>query len=201
MSSHTAVAAATPDRRFDLDRYLLRRRIMKVVGAAFDITDEQGQPLFYSELKAFKLKEDIRVYADQSKAEELLVIQARQIIDFSAAYDVTDPVSGEKVGVLKRRGAKSIIRDEWVVLDRNDVEIGVLREDSLGLALVRRFLTNLVPQHYELALAGAPAASFKGNFNPFVYRLDIQLVRGAGLDPRLAVACAILLGAIEGKQG
>jgi len=199
--SQTAVAAATPDRRFDLDRYFLRRRILKVVGAAFDITDEQGQPLFYSELKAFKLKEDIRVYGDQGKTEELLVIQARQIIDWSAAYDVTDPVSGEKVGVLKRRGAKSIIRDEWVVMDRNDVEIGVLREDSLGLALVRRFLTNLVPQHYELTLAGAPAASFKGNFNPFVYKLDVQLVRGAGLDPRLAIASAILLGAIEGKQG
>ena len=43
---------------------------------------------------------------------ELLSIQARQIIDFSAAYDVYDGSTGSKVGALKRKGMKSILRDE-----------------------------------------------------------------------------------------
>ena len=33
-----------------------------------------------------------------------------------AAYDVTDSQTGEKVGALRRKGFKSILRDEWLEL-------------------------------------------------------------------------------------
>ena len=35
---------------------------------------------------------------------ELMVIKARDILDFSAAYDVEDSTSNEKIGALKRHG-------------------------------------------------------------------------------------------------
>ena len=44
----------------------------------------------FSEQKMFRLREDIRVYSDESKSQEVLSIKARQILDFSAAYDVVD---------------------------------------------------------------------------------------------------------------
>jgi hypothetical protein len=156
-------------------------------------------------MKAFKLKEDIRLYTGEDMQTELLVIQARQIIDFSASYDVFDPAAGIKVGALRRRGFKSIVRDEWTILDPADNEIGVIQEDSTALALVRRFIEAaalFLPQKYSVSIQGRPVAIFKQNFNPFVYKLDVDLSADPTglLDRRLAIAAAILLAAIEGKQ-
>lgn len=75
---------------FQLDRYLIRRHVFKVLGAGFHVYDGSGSLVAYSRQKAFKLKEDIRVYADATMQQELLRIAARQVIDFSAAYDVID---------------------------------------------------------------------------------------------------------------
>lgn len=188
------------------DRYLIRRKVFKLAGGAFHVYSTEGSLIAFSEQKAFKLKEDIRIFADDSKTTELLCIQARQIIDFSAAYDVTDSASGQKIGALRRRGGRSMLRDEWDVLDATDTKLGTLIEDSMGMALLRRLLTNLVPQRYDIFFpsveAGQKVASLDQNFNPFVYKLEVDLTFDPGklLDRRLAIAAGILLAAIEGKQ-
>lgn len=183
--------------------YLVRRKIFKLFGAAFHIYDPNGQVAFYSKQKAFKLKEDIRLYTGEDMQTEVLSIQARQVIDFSAAYDVTDPATGGKVGALKRKGMKSLLRDEWIILDAQDREIGFIREDSLALALIRRLLTNLIPQKYHGEMTdGEQVCVFQQNFNPFVLkiRLDFAMDRNGRLDRRLGIAAAVLLCAIEGRQ-
>jgi hypothetical protein len=94
---------------FQHTHYLVRRKIFKLFGAAFHIYDPSGKVAFYSKQKAFKLKEDIRVYTGEDMRTEVLTILARQILDFSAAYDVFDPATNRKVGALKRKGIKSIV--------------------------------------------------------------------------------------------
>ena len=182
--------------------YLVRRKIFKIFGAAFHIYDPDGNVAFYSKQKAFKLKEDIRLYTGEDMQKEVLTILARNIIDFSAAYDVIDPTTRAKVGVLKRKGLKSMIQDEWVIMDANDQEIGLIKEDSTVLALIRRFLTNLIPQKYYGTVRGQQVCIFKQNFNPFVMkiRLDYSMDTRSLLDRRLGIAAAVLLCAIEGKQ-
>jgi hypothetical protein len=131
------------------------------------------------------------------------MIKARQIIDFSAAYDVIDSATGAKVGVLRRKGWRSLLRDEWEVLDAQDQPIGLMFEDSMGLALLRRFiLGSLLPQNYDLTVNSVRAADLKQRFNLFRYELDLDLSGNTArqLDPRLALAAAILLAAVEGKQ-
>ncbi len=186
---------------FDFNQYVLKRQVM-ALGGKFRVFDPSGKLALYVEQKLFKLREDIRVYADESKAQEVLTIKARQIVDFSAAYDVVDSASAQKVGALRRKGLASILRDEWEVLDANDAVIGRLFEDSMGLALVRRFLSNLVPQNYDLFIGATRVADYKQNFNPFTYALNIDFSMDAAkqLDCRLGLAAAILLAAIEGKQ-
>lgn len=190
------------DSAFNHPTYLIRRKIFKLLGAAFHIYDPQGNVAFYSKQKAFKLKEDIRVYTGEDMQKEVLTIQAKNIIDFSATYTVFDPIAGIKVGVLKRKGMKSIIKDEWIIMDANEKEIGLIQEDSMMLALVRRFLCNLVPQSYEGTINGRNVCHFKQNFNPFVTKitLDFSMDTDGLLDRRLGIAAAILLCAIEGKQ-
>lgn len=191
---------------FAADRYIVSRKVFKLVGGAFYVRDTAGNLAAFSEQKAFKLKEDIRIYADETKSAEIMSIAARRIMDFSAAYDVVDSCTGLKIGALRRRGGRSILRDEWDLLDTYDNKIGTLIEDSMGLALLRRFLTSLVPQRYDVYFpsveGGAKIASMDQAFNPFVYRLDVDfsLDLGRVLDRRLGIAASILLAAIEGRQ-
>ncbi len=186
---------------FQLNQYLLKRQVFALTGK-FRFFDTNGRLLLFSEQKMFKLREDIRVYSDESKAQEVLMIKARQIVDFSAAYDVVDSVMGQKVGVLRRKGWASMLRDEWEVLDANDNVMGKLFEDSMGLALLRRFLSNLIPQNYDIVFGAERMADLKQNFNPFTYELNIDFSMDINrrLDRRLGLAAGILLAAVEGRQ-
>lgn len=184
--------------------YLLKRQFFKMLGANLRIYDPGGNMVLFVHQKAFRLKEDIRVYADEAKTQEVLTIQARQIIDFSAAYDVFDASTGVKVGALRRKGWTSMLRDSWEILDAHDMPIAKITEDSMVLALVRRLLTTLVPQRYDIvANSGERLVDLNQRFNPFLYNLDIDFrpdQRGM-LDRRLGLGAAILLAAIEGRQG
>ena len=188
--------------QFEYQQYTVRRKVMQLLGATFHVFDPNNQVVMYSKMKAFKLKEDIRIYSGEDMENELLTIQARQILDVSAAYDVTDATTGQKVGALRREGLKSILKDEWTILDVNDQEIGKIKEDKMWLALVRRFLSGLIPQTYEVEVGGTPVGTMKQNVNPFVTKIAVDLTPDTQglLDKRLGVAAAILMCAVEGKQ-
>ncbi len=187
---------------FNDTTYLVRKQFFKLFGGAFHIYDSNNQLAFYSKMKAFKLREDIRLYTDESMQTEVLTIKARKILDVSSAYDVVDPATNEKIGVLKRKGLKSMIIDEWVIMDVNDQEIGFVKEDSLVLALIRRFLINLIPQKYHGDVNGTPVCTFQQNFNPFIMKITLDFTQDTQglLDRRLGIAAAVLLCAVEGKQ-
>jgi uncharacterized protein YxjI len=196
---------ATQNGRFNQLQYLVRKKVFKLFGEAFHVYDMNQQLLLYCKLKAFKLKEDIRLYTDEDQTAEVLTIQARQVIDFSAAYDVHDPQARQKVGALKRRGLKSMLRDEWVILDASDREVGLIQEDSTLKALVRRFIdiaSILMPQKYHAEFGGREVCTFQQNFNPFVKKLTVDFTMDASrqFDKRLGLAAAVLLLAIEGRQ-
>lgn len=187
---------------FQFNRYLLKRQVFALTGK-FRFYDPQGNLVMFSEQKMFKLREDIRVFADESKTQEVLQIKARQIIDFSAAYDVIDSSTNMKAGTLRRKGLKSMLRDEWEVLDASDQPIGLLYEDSMGLAMLRRLLLgSLLPQNYDLTIGEQRVADLKQRFNPFRYELDVDFSFDPAkvLDRRVGLAAGILLAAIEGRQ-
>ena len=187
---------------FQHDRYLLKRQVFALTGR-FRVYDPTENLVLFSEQKMFRLREDIRVYSDESKAQEVLIIKARQIIDFSAAYDVIDALSGQKAGALRRKGWRSLLRDEWEILDANDQPVGMLFEDSMGRALLRRFLLGtFLPQNYDVTIGSERVADVRQRFNLFAYRLDLDFSMDTGrkFDHRMGIAAAILLATVEGKQ-
>jgi hypothetical protein len=179
------------------DVVLLRRKVL-AIAPQFQIFDMQGGSLLYCQQKLFKLKEDIRVYSDESKQHEILTIKARAILDFSAAYDVVDAQTQEKVGVLRRKGWTSLVSDAWEILDPHDQPIG--RVDEQG-GILRRFFP-IIPQKYHLTINGAFVGTIKQKFNPFVFKAVMDLSPDAQrvFDRRLAMATGLLLMAIEGRQ-
>lgn len=186
---------------FNHTHYVIRKKVFSILGAKLHIYDSAENLVLYSQMKAFKLKEDISLYTDEDMNKELLRIQARQAIDFSATYDVKDSVTGEHIGSLRRKGLKSILKDEWIIQNANDTEIGTIKEDSTFMALLRRFI-NIIPQSYNAELGGSTLATFKQNFNPFVTKINVDFSSDPNLrfDRRLGLAAGILLCAVEGKQ-
>jgi len=186
---------------FTHDTYLFRKKVFKLLGGAFHVYDERGNVLFYSEQKAFKLKEDFRVYADEEKSQELLIIKTPKILDINATYHVTDATTGESVGSLKRKGLKSMVKDEWILLSPDEREVGKLSETSMLGALISRFI-NVVPQSYAIfTIHEEKVAQIQQAFNPFVFKCTMNILKADPLiDRRLLMAAGILLLGIEGRQ-
>ena len=186
---------------FAYNKYRLERQFWRILGASFRIYSPDNSLTFFVDQR-LALREDIHVYADESKAVELLSIQARRILDFSAAYDVWDVRSGQKVGAFKRKGWSSLIRDSWIIMDMNDNEVGTILEDSQLLALVRRFLTELVPQKFHGTVLNSEVFHLSQHFNPFLFKMDLDYSMDATnvMDRRMGIAAAVLIAAIEGRQ-
>lgn len=187
---------------FSENKYVIRRKVMTIGGAKFHIYNEAGELMFFCKQKAFKMKEDIRLYTDESMSEEVLTMQARSVVDFSATYDVFDSAEGIKVGALQRKGMKSMFRDEWTVLGPDDNQLGIIQEDSAGLAFVRRFLANIIPQNFDMLFNGQKVVDIKQDFNLFVYKLNVDYSFDTEnvVDRRLGIAAGLLIAAIEGRQ-
>lgn len=184
--------------------FTVRRKFWQFLGATVFVEQPDGSPIMQAKLKAFRLKEDVRFYQDENRTVELLRISARQMIDFGATYDVFDSVNNQKLGAIRRKGFKSMLRDEWHILNLEDQTVAVLQEDSVSLALLRRFITNLIPQKFSLTSSDGQAelAFAQQNFNPFtvVLRIETKPELKQIIDPRLALTVFTLLAAVEGRQ-
>ena len=51
------------------------------------VTDANGQLIAYVKQKAFKLREDITIFADEAQTRPLYRINANRILDFNASYN------------------------------------------------------------------------------------------------------------------
>lgn len=193
----TAITAAV----FQQDSFLARQKIFSLA-PCFYFQDHMGNALAFLRKKVFTWKDEVRVFTDETQSLELLRIKARKIIDWGTAFDVTDSINHQKVGALKRRGWKSVLRKEWIIMDALNQEIGAVREDSMMLALFRRFITALLPQSYSFEIAGELVGTAEQNWNLFApkMRVDFSSDPGKRLDRRLAVAAVVLLMAVEGRQ-
>jgi hypothetical protein len=196
-ATRLAIAAAI----FQQDAFVARRKIFSLAPCFF-VHDQAGNALAFLRKKIFTLKDEIRVFTDETQSLELLNIKARKIIDWGTAFDVTDSINHQKVGALKRRGWKSLVRKEWIVMDAFDQEIGAIREDSLALAFVRRFITALLPQTYTFEIAGQQVGTAEQNWNFFAPKMYVDFTSDPAkrLDRRLLVAAVVLLMAVEGRQ-
>lgn len=185
--------------------FTARRSFFSFLGPEFRFFGADGQLALFVKQKAFRLKEEITAFRDEDKSQPVIRIQARSIMDVRGTYDVTDAITGERVGTCKRQGLKSLLRDTWELRGVDDTLVGTLSEDSLALALVRRFLLKAwLPQTFSLtAPDGRTLGKLKQRFNPFVivYDCDFGADGADAVDTRLATAATVLLLAIEGRQG
>lgn len=83
----------------------------------FVAKDASGKTLAYVRQKMFKLKEAIKVYAEESKTNLLYEINADRIIDFNASYGFTDE-DGRSLGKVGRKGMRSLWKASYDIFDQ-----------------------------------------------------------------------------------
>ncbi|MEM6286463.1 MAG: hypothetical protein AAF845_04850 [Bacteroidota bacterium] len=106
------------------------------------VTDATGKSVFYVHQKAFKLKEAVTVYRDDTKQTALYTIGADRVIDFNAVYRIKDGL-GREVFALARRGRRSIWRARYDVLDPEGRSVFRIHEDEAWKKVVDGILSQL----------------------------------------------------------
>lgn len=83
----------------------------------FTAKDVAGKTIAYVRQKMFKLKEDIQVFANDTKSEVLYTIGADRIIDFNASYAFKN-ANEVDLGKVGRKGRKSILKAHYNIFDQ-----------------------------------------------------------------------------------
>jgi uncharacterized protein YxjI len=181
------------------NKYRIRKKVM-TVGNKYWIEDHQQNILGFSKQKLLKLKEDIRIYSDESMTAELFRIQQEQIMDVWGTFAVIDSVTSTKLGFIKRGFLSEFGRDAWEVLNQHQQVIGRIFEQSLGRALARKYMPGgaLIPEKMTLELNGQPIADINQQFKIVgdIWDMDCHHVP-LDLDRRVLLSCIILMGSIE----
>jgi hypothetical protein len=95
----------------------------------FTARDADSRTVAFVKQKLFKLKEDISIYADESKAELLFNIKADRWIDFSAAYSITH-TDGSELGKIARKGWRSLWKAKYLLIDQHQKEQFTIEEEN-----------------------------------------------------------------------
>jgi hypothetical protein len=196
-----------------------RRKFWKILGASITMYNPTNQQVLgFIKMKAWKLREDVRLYTDQSMQQEVFRIGARNIIDIGATYDVFDSTTNQPLFALRRKGLKSIfVRDHWDIFDPAGNPFGYVQETSGTLALVRRWIGLLpfgdiaelifafAPQTYTVNQGDKSApillAKLVHRKNPLIVKMGLDTSAAqAATDPRLPIAVASLLMIIDASK-
>ena len=190
---------------WDQNQYIIKQKVL-TLGRKYFIYDSYNRLIGYCKQKLFKLKEDIRIYTDDSMTHELLSIRQENILDFTGTFAVMDSYHNNAlVGYVGRKAWKSLFRDTWKIFDHTKREIATIQERGGTLAVFRRFVSFLrwIPKKYDFFSPGAP-----GPFAEAIQRFQIigdtwtlNVHPGSNVDIRLIVAAALMMDIIEQAQG
>ena len=180
------------------DSYRIRKKVL-TIGNKYWIEDAKGKILGFTKQKLFKLKEDIRIYSDESMSQELFSIKQQQIMDMWGKFAVIDS-SQNILGYIRRKALMSgFIRDEWEVYDENEHLVGGIYE-SLGRGLARKFVPGgaLIPEKMVFKLNGKDVARIDQKFKIIGDIWTLQCLNiPKDFDRRVLISCLILMGMIE----
>ena len=189
-------------------RFHVPQRVSPFQNSYRVLADDGGAPgalVAFAQQKRLAFKEQFTLFRDEGRSTPVLTIVADRRLDVRSTMTVRDP-AGTVVGVLRKRGAASLLRSTWEAEQPGRPPV-VVQERSLAVALLRR-LWNVVPFVGDVPL-------------PFVFHFDgvdaagdtvfsherrwglrdryVLEVRPDRLDPRLAIALAVCLDALQSR--
>jgi uncharacterized protein YxjI len=184
------------------DHYVIKKKALRIV-EQYWIENQKGNKLAYTKQKFWKIKEDIRIFTDESMAQELFRIKQAQIIDAWGKFDVIDSATDMLLGYFRRKALKSaFVSDEWELYDMNDQMIGRL-EEGTGRGLMRKYVPGgkLIPEKITMKLNGKPVVQIEQQFKIVgdIWNVKCHSLPGQ-FDRRVLLAGVILMAMIERQR-
>lgn len=187
-------------------RFHVRQKITPFQNTYRVFDDAGGEPgalIMFAKQKRLAFKESFTLYSDESATRALLTIKADRKIDIRSAMTVADAGTGQVIGTLRKKGARSLVRSTWEV-EQPGMPIVTVQERSAVIAVLRR-IWDLIPYannipvpwvfHFDGTAGEVPVLSHTrlwGIRDRYVLELQSPQV-----DPRLAIALAVCLDAMQ----
>jgi uncharacterized protein YxjI len=178
------------------DFYRIRKKVLAIANQYW-IENRQGQTMAYSKQKLLRLKEDIRIFSDESMQYELFRIQQTQVIDAWGHFAIIDSATGYSIGGFRRKALMSgFVADTYEILDPYGNMIGNLAE-STGAGFLRKFI-NIIPETLYMDIHGQHVAEIKQRFKIIGDIWEVECMHfPPHLDRRLLLGAIILMGMVE----
>lgn len=172
----------------------------------------KGEQIGFAHQKRFAFRERFDIFTDETRQHVLFSVQARQVMDFGAKYDVLD-ADGKVVGVIGKAFKKSLLRSTWEIFapGQEDAPTFVAHERNKALALLRRFweiapyisdLPFFLRYHFDFLRPGeeTPVGTYEKTTlfrDHYLLRAEDQLEKAA--DWRTLVALGIMMDAMQSR--
>ena len=196
---HTA--AVTVDTLQHQPQLIVRQRVRMMVNqyeihAVAPDGSEAGM-LAMAQQKRMAFKEQVTLYADDTKTTPVLGFKARQVLDLGATYDVTDG-AGSPIGLFRKNWKESLLRSTWHLEQPGYGEM-IGRETNLTVAVLRRFVDSLswLPYHFQFLLDGRPAFDVVKKWG--LRDRYVVTIHDPQLDRRLVAAMSVALDALQSR--
>jgi uncharacterized protein YxjI len=176
--------------------YIIKRKFWSIFERVFRVWTGDGQLIMYIKHPIFRLREQFVVFADEAQTRPLMEMRSRQVIAINFSYDITDAQTHQLLGTVQKKGLRSIIRDKFIILDPNGVEIGYAEEQ--GASLLRRFFPWLTSKH-AIFVDGQQAAFIRQKFRFFTKEFTVDITPSR-LEPHFVLAVALLALIAEARR-
>jgi hypothetical protein len=167
--------------------------------------DDSGNTLAFVRNLSCHYSHEIRVFTDPTLSFELLAIKPDSRTPDADQFTVTDSLTREIAGTICHRHLARELRQEWSLHSPSAGKLTVIQEDSGFLALLRRYVTELIPQSYTFFVgSSAVGTATPGNMLwPHTMEVNLTGDRAEPVDRRLLMAAIVLImaGARHNDQG
>ena len=181
------------------NQYKIRKKVL-AIGNKYWIEDPSGNLLGFCKQKILKLKEDIRIFSDETMSQELFKINQEQIFDAWGSFAISDSMNPAPIGYIRRGFLSEFGRDAWELQDANRTPVGRIFEQSLGRALARKYMPGggLVPEKMQIELNNEIIAEVNQKFKIIgdIWEMNIFKLPD-NVDRRVLIATMLLMGNIE----
>lgn len=93
------------------------------------VVDATGQLVAYVKQRAFRLREDVTIFANEAQTDPLYHIKADRIIDIGASYSIAT-ADGRPLGVVRQRGLRTLWKATYDIRDGAGSAAAVVHEEN-----------------------------------------------------------------------
>ena len=99
------------------------------------VVDATSQLVAYVKQRAFRLREDVTIFANEAQTQPLYHIKADRIIDIGASYSIAAG-DGGPLGVLRQRGLRTLWKATYDIVDSSGEAVGLIHEQDAWVKVI-----------------------------------------------------------------